>query len=322
LGVKESSLLYADVPSFMSSPIAFRFEDLIRIRPDVVIFGAPFDGTTTFRCGACRLAPQTIRKFSILSRGYSAEYDIHIKDYLKIADYGDVDIVPGSTAESYSRIEKRAMEILKAKATPLLLGGDHGVTYPVVKALSEHFSSDRIGIIHFDTHMDLRDEFLGDKLGRSCPMRRIAELPNVNPENIVQVGIHGYRAVPEWTSYAREKHITVFSMRDVEKIGIESVTKKALEVACRETSKLYVTVDIDAIDPAYAPGTGSPEFGGLTSREMLTSLGMIGRSGVDGFDLVEVAPEFDGIAQQTSVLSVNLIAELLGALAWRKKSQT
>jgi arginase family enzyme len=198
--------------------------------------------------------------------------------------------------------------VLSAGAVPLTIGGDHGISYPAVSAVTAGGGAP-LGLIVFDTHLDLSESFGGDRLTRASPLLRISELDGVDPRRIVVIGARGPRNLPEWTPLYRQLGITVFSMAEVERLGIDTVAQRAREIACADGARLYLSVDIDGVDPASAPGTNSPEPGGLTSREIIRGVRIAARDGFAGFDLVEVAPDFDNHSGTTSVLAGRLMAE-------------
>ncbi|HUT74481.1 MAG TPA: agmatinase [Armatimonadota bacterium] len=314
LSTSDVARLYGDVPPFMA--IA-QVRNLAKLDADAAIVGMPYDGLATFRGGATRRGPQEIRKFSLLFGGYNFDWDLDVFEHLRVADVGDVDVAPGDNAESYARFEARLGAVLAAGAVPISLGGDHGITYPAVKAVSEHHG-DPLGFLVFDTHLDLSESFGGDRLTRASPILRISELEAVDPKRIAIIGARGPRNLPEWTPLYRQLGISVFPMEQVESEGIESVTEKARRIATAGGARLYVSIDIDSVDPAYAPGTNSPEPGGLTAREILRGLRVAAREGFAGFDVVEVSPDFDNPSGTTSVLAARLVAEALACLAAQK----
>lgn len=303
--------MYGDVPPFMAVE---HVRDVAALAADAAVIGMPYDGIATFRGGATRRGPQEIRKFSLLFGGYNFDWDMDLFDTLRVADLGDVDVVPGDNAESYRRFEDRLGAILGKGAVPFSLGGDHGITYPALSAVSRHHAAP-MGLVVFDTHLDLSEALNGDRLTRASPILRICELEHVDPRRVAIIGARGPRNLPEWTPLYRELGISVFPMEQVEQEGIEAVTQKARAVATRDGARLYVSVDIDSIDPAYAPGTNSPEPGGLTAREIIRGVRIAARDGFAGFDIVEVSPDFDSRSGSTSVLAARIVVEALCCLA-------
>ncbi|MFN0043226.1 MAG: agmatinase [Alphaproteobacteria bacterium] len=306
--------MYGDVPPFMAMAYA---PDLKGARADAIVLGMPFDGIATYRGGATRRAPQEIRKFSLLFGGYNFDWDMDTFAHLEVLDCGDIDVAPGRTAESYIRLERRVDEIQAAGAVPLMLGGDHGVTYPAVKAVARKAGAP-MGVIVFDTHLDLSEHLNGDRLTRASPVKRICELPEIDPRRVVMIGIKGPRNVPEWTPLYKSLGMRVYSIAEVAARGMAAVAEEALRIASPDGRLPYVSVDIDAVDPAFAPGTNSPEPGGLTSREIIEGVRIVCREGFTGFDVVEVSPDFDSESGTTSLLAARLVCEAMCCLAARR----
>ena len=303
--------IYGDVPPFMAVDYV---PDLATLDADAAIIGMPYDGIATFRGGATRRGPQEIRKFSLLFGRRNFDWDVDIVEHLKIVDVGDVDVVPGNNAESYRRFENRLTQLLEKGAVPFSLGGDHGISFPAVKAVTSHHKSP-MGLVVFDTHLDLSESLEGDRLTRASPLLRICELDQIDPKRVAIIGARGPRNLPEWTPLYKEMGISVFPMEQIEQEGMEAVAEKARNIATAGGAKLYISVDIDSVDPAFAPGTNSLEPGGLTSREIIRGVRIVGRDGFAGFDLVEVSPDFDTASGTTSVLAARLVAEALCCLA-------
>lgn len=306
--------MFGDVPAFMAVD---HVADLDKLAADVAVIGMPYDGIYTFRGGATRRGPHEIRKFSLLFGRYNFDWDLDVFEQIDVADVGDVDVVLGDNAESYKRFGERLARIQAKGAVPFSIGGDHGISFPAVRAVAEHHQAP-LGLVIFDTHLDLSESFGGDRLTRASPVLRICELEHVDPRRVAIIGARGPRNLPEWTPLYRELGITVFPMEAVESRGIEAVTEEARQVATAGGAKLYISVDIDSIDPAYAPGTNSPEPGGLTSREIIRGVRVAGRDGFVGFDVVEVAPDWDTGSGTTSVLAARIMAEGLACLAAAK----
>ena len=303
--------MFGDVPPFMAVD---HVPEMDRLEADVAVIGMPYDGIATFRGGATRRGPQEIRKYSLLFGRYNFDWDLDVFDHLRVAVVGDVDVVLGDNAESYERFARRLAAIQGRGAVPFSMGGDHGITFPAVKAVAEH-RGEPLGLVVFDTHLDLSESFGGDRLTRASPILRICELDQVDPRRVAIIGARGPRNLPEWTPLYRELGISVFPMESVERDGIEAVAEAARAIATAGGAHLYVSVDIDSIDPAFAPGTNSPEPGGLTSREIIRGVRAAGRDGFVGFDVVEVSPDFDATSGTTSVLAARIMAEGLGCLA-------
>lgn len=279
---------------------------------DVAIVGVPFDGGTSYRPGA-RLAPREIRNQSSLIRPYSFFQKVAPFDRLNVVDAGDVDAPPVGIEKTYDAIETHLAAVLTAGAIPAIVGGDHSISLPVLRALARVHGP--LGLIQFDAHIDTWDEYFGGKYFHGTPFRRAIEERLVDPKRFVQVGIRGPMYGEDDFDFHREHGITVL---DIEQVRSQTIEETIAAIRRVVSGRVYVTFDIDAIDPAFAPGTGTPEVGGLTSHDAQRLVR--GLAGLDlvGFDIVEVAPLFDGPGQITALLAANLLFEFLCAIAKRK----
>ena len=311
--------LYGDVPTFMGCPAVYVPDDLKGA--DIVIMGIPFDGVATFRGGATRLAPQFIRKYSLLWGSYNLSIDLDISRWVKVVDYVDIDVLPGNEVESYRRAEERLSHILKAGAIPIGIGGDHGITIPMVRAVARVQKQTPMGVIIFDTHQDMFHDAKGNLLTRSSPTRRITELPQVDPKHMIIIGARGPRNPEDGALLLKKLGITCVTMDEIDERGIEDVAQQALAVACPGGNRPYVSVDIDVFDPGFAPATNSPDPGGLSPREIIKALRIVTQYGLLGFDIAEVAPEYDTTGGITSILASRVITEIIGCLAQVKARQ-
>lgn len=314
----QPELLYGDVPAFMGVPAIGNDEQKMKGQ-DAIFLGIPFDGMATYRGGATRNATASIRKFSLLYGGYNIEYDLNIYDYINVADMGDVDIVPGKERESFDRAEVLVDKILNAGAIPIVIGGDHSISIPVVKAVARH-KKKKFGLVIFDTHLDLKEHRNGNRFTRSSPTYRHLENEEIDPDHVVIIGARGPRNHKSQVDIVKERGIHVFTMRDVDDLGIKEVAQQAFEYATVDGEPPYISIDIDALDCGIAPATNSPEPGGLTTREVVNIMRVVAQNGFQGLDLVEVAPEWDGPCGQTSVVSAKLLAEGLALLAQSRKN--
>lgn len=313
LKVGPTPTLYGDVPTFMGVAPARIPADLTGA--GAVVLGIPFDGVSTFRGGATRMGPQFIRKFSLLWGSYNLSVDMDFARYVKLLDYGDVDVVPGDEVESYRRTEERLGHILAAGAVPIGIGGDHGISIPMVRSVAAAQRETPMGVIVFDTHNDMLDDLQGNLLTRASPTRRIVELPQIDPKRVVLIGVRGPRNPEDGTRLARELGIHTITMDEVDELGIAEVARRALSLACPDGGRPYISVDIDAFDPGFAPATNSPDPGGFSPRELIKGLRVVAQRGFTGFDIVEVAPEYDTTGGITSVLASRVINEALCCLA-------
>ena len=276
---------------------------------DVAIVGIPYDGGTSYRPGA-RLAPREIRSQSSLIRQYSYFQKVAPFDALNVADLGDIDAPPVSIDKCYEVVEARIGAIADAAARPIVIGGDHSLSLPVLRALARRHGA--LAVVQFDAHVDTWDEYFGGKYFHGTPFRRAVEERIVDPKRFIQVGIRGPMYGEDDFDFHREHGITVVDIEQLRDRGLAWTIERIRQVV---TGPAYMTFDIDSVDPAFAPGTGTPEVGGLTSHEAQRLVrGLAGLTLVGG-DIVEVAPVFDGPGQITSVLAANLMFEFLCVLA-------
>jgi agmatinase/guanidinopropionase len=283
---------------------------------DVAILGAPYDSATTYRSGA-RLGPRAIREQSLLLWGYNNALRVNPFEALKIVDAGDVDVVPVDIRATQQAIEKQVASLRSHGARVLLLGGDHSVSLPSLRAHARDLGE--LAVVHFDAHPDTwNEEFPGQKYSHGTPFRRALEEKLIVPGSYLQVGLRGPTAGPGDYEQARALGARVLTADAVYDLGMDGVLEEIHEHVGKRP--LYVTLDIDVVDPAFAPGTGTPEVGGLTSRQILQLVrGLKGLSLV-GCDLVEVAPAYDP-AGITSILAANLAFEFLSLWACGKKGK-
>jgi agmatinase len=279
---------------------------------DVAIVGAPFDGGTSYRPGA-RLGPREIRAQSSLIRPYSYFQKVDPFARLSVVDYGDVDAPPVSIEKAYAAVEETLDRVLAAGAVPMLVGGDHSLSLPALRAVARRHGP--VGLVQFDAHIDTWDEYFGGKYFHGTPFRRAIEEQLVARGRFVQVGIRGPMYGDDDFDFHREHGIVVIDVERVKADGVDRAVEAMRAVAAGPT---YVTFDIDAVDPAFAPGTGTPEVGGLTSHEAQRLVRGLAGLPIVGCDVVEVAPPFDGPGQITSLLAANLLFELLCVIARRE----
>jgi len=292
--------IFHGVPSFMGLPIIRGKNEISDY--DIAVMGAPWEGVVTWGSfSGCELATKSIRNVSIRYSGYLPEMDFDIFDYLRVGDYGDAATHPGHIEESLASIQEKAREVIAEGAIPITFGGDHSVAIPLVKALAE-CTDGNVGIIHLDAHMDNLDRYEGEAFSRCSPLHRIYEIENVNPKNVVHMGIRGPRNSPKQVAAAREIGATIITAFEMRLQGMEHSIERALEVATSSTQACYVTVCSDVLDVAHNPG-GPPDPNGLTSFELSLILHKIACAGIDGFDFVEVSPlsDINNVSSHTAV---------------------
>jgi agmatinase len=299
--------------TFMKSPPVIDWDS---IDANVAVLGAPFDSGTQYRPGA-RFGPRAIREASTLfSFGHGGAYDFEDdavylpKDEVTIVDIGDADIVHTDTLQSHDNIEIGVRKILEAGALPVVLGGDHSVHIPCIRAFSDE---DPVHIVHIDAHLDFVDERHGVRYGHGNPLRRASEMEHVT--GMSQLGIRNVSSSNR-ADYddAREAGSDILSVRDVRRLGADGVLRRI-----PEGERYYVTIDIDGFDPSVAPGTGTPSHGGFLYYEVLEIMQGLAKQGdIVGIDLVEVAPDYDQ-AGITAMLAAQLLMNMLGFVFHEKK---
>jgi len=277
---------------------------------DVAILGVPYDGSTSYRSGA-RFGPRAIREQSLLLWGYNNAQQIAPFDVLKIVDYGDVDVVPVDVIATHGALEQTASTILQAGTKLITLGGDHSLSLPLLRA--HHRLHGPLAVVHFDAHPDTWDEeYPTFKYSHGTPFRRAIEEGLIDTAAYLQIGIRGPTGGPQDYAEARQLGARLITIDEAADLGVKGIVSEIQQrVAGRP---MYVTLDIDAVDPAFAPGTGTPEVGGFTSYQMLQLLRGLAGLNLIGADVVEVAPPFDS-QNITAILAANLAFELLSLMA-------
>lgn len=299
---------FSQPPTFMRLPHS---TDLAGV--DVALLGVPFDSGTSYRPGA-RLGPREIRSQSSLIRPYSHFQRVAPFERLRVVDAGDVDASPVSLELAHAAIEAHVVHVLSAGALPVVVGGDHSISLPVVRALARTHGP--VGLVHFDSHIDTWDEDFGSKLFHGSSFYYAVTEGLVDPRRFIQVGIRGPMYGPDDFAFQRERGVTVLDIDEVMRAGVDAVSARIRSVA--GDGAVYVTFDIDVVDPAFAPGTGTPEVGGLTSHQAQQLVRGLAGLSIVGADVVEVAPPFDGPGQITALLAANLLFELLCVVATRR----
>jgi agmatinase len=279
---------------------------------DVALMGIPYDGGVSYRTGA-RFGPRAVREQSSLIRPWNPVLKVHPFDRLRVADCGDVDIVPISIERTHEAIERKIEQVVAAGARPLSIGGDHSITLPLVRALARRHGP--LAVVHFDAHPDTWDEYFGSKLFHGTPFRRAIEEGAIDPRRMIQVGIRGPLYGPEDFAFHDEHGLEVLRIEPIKERGVAWAAER---LARLRGMPLYCSFDIDACDPAYAPATGTPEVGGLTSFEALSLVRSLAGTSLVGADVVEVSPPYDGPGQITSLLAANLAFEILSVMALEK----
>ncbi len=295
---------YTEIATFMRTPQVSRLDDL-----DIAMVGVPFDSGVTNRPGA-RHAPREIRNMSSLTRTIHHVSRLNPYELCRVGDVGDVRFTNVyHLDEAIQSIEAFYRKLHAAGVIPLSAGGDHSITYPIFKAIAAHHP---IGLIHVDAHTDTWDEFLGSNVHHGAPFRRAVEDGLLDPERTVQIGIRGAQTTTEGWDYSTEKGMRVIFIEEFVTAGVDAVIAETRRIIGEGPA--YISFDVDCLDPAYAPGTGTPEVGGLTTREAQALLR--GLRGLDlvGGDVVEVAPPFDP-GGNTALVAATMMYEILCLLA-------
>lgn len=262
---------------------------------DVLIYGVPWEGAVTWGdYTGCELGPKVMRLSSGRYSGYLPELNhIDVFEHLKLADLGDIDVVPADVGETMKRIQTFAKGVWEKDAFPIALGGDHGITYPILAGLAEQHPDKKIGILHLDAHYDNMPHFEGEKYARSTPFARLYELDQVRNESLLHLGIHGPRNKPETGRYAQEAGAKTYTLTEMKETdNLRKFAAKLYKEAAKDVDFVYLSVCSDVLDVAYNPG-GPIDTNGLTSYELLTLVHEFTSRGVVGMDFVEVYPQQD-----------------------------
>ena len=295
-------LTYAGVP-YTQDPAELRGVDL-------AIVGAPFDDLVSDRPGA-RFAPRAIRAASC-PPGAHLEAKVDALAELTVVDFGDAPVVPAAPEASRRAIEQTVRQVVDAGAVPIVLGGDHSIAEPDIRACAGRHGP--LGLVHFDTHTDTGTEVFGVEPSHGTPMWALVEAGHVEPSRYVQIGLRGYWPGPAEFAWQAERGITSLFMHDVRELGIDEVVRRALEVV--GPGPAYLSVDVDVLDPAFAPGTGTPEPGGMTSADLLRACRRVAESlELVGAEVVEVIPTAVGSADVTALVADRVVREILTGIA-------
>ena len=306
--------IYAGIPTFAKLPLAMDPADLEGV--DVAVVGAPTDEATSNRPGA-RYGPRAIRQADIGGDYPNMDLGLDPFTVLTAVDYGDAEIVPASKERSHEAIRKTVGEVSAAGVVPIVLGGDHSIAHPDVAAVAQHLAPETVGLVHFDAHADNAPEVFGERLSHGTPLRLLVEEGALAGNRIVQVGLRGYWPAPEEFEWARQQGFRWHRMQDIVDRGLSAVMDEVVEAA-KEWDHTFLSFDIDVCDPAFAPGTGTPEPGGLSAREAIRAVRRLAvEVGLAGMEIVEVSPPYDH-AEITAFLANRLVLETLSGLALRK----
>jgi agmatinase len=287
---------------------------------DVVVLGAPFDGGTSHRPGT-RFGPQAIRMTDYLphdgSRPSLALGTDGLRD-LRVVDAGDVEMYSGDINIALPRLEAAVEKVARTGAIPVVLGGDHSIAYPDAKGVANVLGAGRVSMLHFDAHADTGDVEFGSLYGHGQPMRRLIESGAVRGDRFLQLGLRGYWPGPQTLRWMAEQEMRSYEMTEIGARGLDTCLSEAFGIATDECDGVFLSVDIDVCDPGHAPGTGTPEPGGLSARQLLDA---VRRSCLElpvvGIDVVEVSPPYDS-AEITAYLANRVVLEALSGIVARR----
>ncbi len=290
---------------------------------DVVVVGAPFDGGTSHRPGT-RFGPMAIRQTDYLpadgSRPHLALRVDALQD-IRVVDAGDVEMYSGDVERSIASLEEAVHTVTASGAIPLVLGGDHTSALPDATGVARHLGFGRVSMLHFDAHADTGDIEFGSLYGHGQPMRRLIESGALRGDRFLQIGLRGYWPPPDTLSWMADQNMRSYEMTEIGARGLGTCLSEAFEIALDECDAVFLSVDIDVCDPGHAPGTGTPEPGGLTARELLDSVRRICLElPVVGIDVVEVSPPYDH-ADITAALANRVVLEALSAIARKRRDE-
>jgi agmatinase len=302
---------YAGLLTFGGMPYTQDASELADV--DVAIVGAPTDDLVSDRPGT-RFGPRAIRAAGC-PPGPHLEAGIDAFAELKVVDFGDAAVLPADADATHASIEALVGEVVDAGVVPIVLGGDHSVSEPNVRAVASRLGP--VGLVHFDTHTDTGREVFSVERSHGTPMFRLVEQGHVDPRRYVQIGLRGYWPGPAEFDWQAERGITSIFMHDVRELGIDAVVERALAVV--GGGPTFLTVDVDVLDPAFAPGTGTPEPGGMSSADLLRACRAIAAgTALAGADVVEVLPTAIGSADVTALVAERVVREILTGLALRR----
>ncbi len=314
--------MYGPDGTFLGVPAADLDDPSSYASAAAVVVGAPFDGGTSHRPGA-RFGPQAIRLTDYLPHDGSRPHlalGVDPLAELGVVDVGDVEMLSGETERSLDKLAMAVERIARSGALPVVLGGDHTIALPDVTGVARHVGWGRVSVVHFDAHADTGDTQFGSLYGHGTPMRRLIESGATRGDRFLQIGLRGYWPEPETLRWMADQGMRSFEMTEVVTRGLDDCLTEALAIATDGCDGVFLSVDVDVVDPGLAPGTGTPEPGGLSSRQLLDAVRRIAMEvPLAGVDVVEVSPPYDH-AEVTAYLANRVVLEVLSGVAWRRSS--
>jgi agmatinase len=296
---------FAGIRTFMRVP---HLTELAGV--DVAVYGIPFDTATTYRTGP-RFGPEAIRSASVLLRPYNPALDVNVVDALSIVDYGDLPVSPGDTERTYAQVEEALGPVVAAGVFPCALGGDHSITVAELRVLARREGP--LALVQLDAHGDVWEEYFGQRFFHGTTFKRAVEEGLIDARASVQAGMRGSLYGREDLEVARELGFTVLTAEELRALGAVRYGELVRERAGGRP--VFVSFDVDFLDPAFAPGTGTPEVGGFSTAEALAFVRALRGARLAGCDVVEVSPPYDGPGQVTALAAANVAYELLSLRA-------
>ena len=305
---------YLGPATFMKLPFLTEPSQLDESRPDAAIVGAPWDDSVSNRPGA-RFGPRAVRTANYQPADWHLDLEVAPFQELSVVDYGDAVCPPGMAELAHAAIYKRVSEVASRGIIPLVIGGDHSITLPSATAVADARGRGEVGLIHFDAHADTGDNVWGNLLSHGAPMRRLIESGAIPGKNFVQVGLRGYWPGPDTLDWMRQQGMRWHLMNELVERGTDAVVGEAVAQALDGPRWIYLSVDIDVLDPGFAPGTGTPEPGGMNPADLLRAIRRVAlETNVIALDVVEVSPPYDH-AEITAQNANRVILEVISALA-------
>jgi agmatinase len=296
---------FAGIRTYMRAPYVTELAGV-----DALVYGIPFDTATSYRTGP-RFGPEAIRSASALIRPYNPALGVNVVDSLSLVDYGDVPVSPGDTERTYAQVEEALAPIVDAGIFPAALGGDHSITLAELRALARRHGP--LALVQLDSHGDTWEQYFGQKFFHGTTFKRAVEEGLVDAGASVQAGMRGSLYGAEDIDVAKDMGFTVLTTDELRDLGAQGYGRLVLEKV--GTRPVFVSFDIDFLDPAFAPGTGTPEVGGFSTAEGLAFLRALRGIKLAGCDVVEVSPPYDGPGMQTALAAANVLYDLLSLRA-------
>jgi agmatinase len=317
---------FSGIQTFAKLPICLTPEDLVAGKMDVAICGVPWDATASGRSGTNH-GPLAIRSCDYKGGYGRAHFHLDTRvdafEELNICDYGDAPIKTGNTYATFEGIRKFVGTIVNSGAIPIILGGDHATTWPSATAVADHYGYGKVGIVHFDAHADTGTDTPGTLASHGTPIRKLIESGAIPGKNFVQVGLRGYWPDQTTIDWMNQQRMRTHFMAEIDHDGFDKVLERAVDEALDQADHLYISLDIDVADPAFAPGTGTPEPGGITSSDVLKAVRRLSAEvGIVGMDIVEVSPPYDDKGEITALLANRAVREALTGIAMRRRGLT